>query len=245
MKLTVLGCYGPYPKARGACSGYLLESQDTKILIDCGNGVLSRLLEYCGNLNNIDAILISHLHPDHMSDLMVLRYAIAIGQMKGKVSKSIDLYTPASPKEDYERIQYQQAFTMHTIQDGDEININGIKISFKRTDHPIECYAMAFEKENKKFVYSGDTKYHEPLIEFAQKSDVFLCEGGILQKDWNENVPHVSVKQAAELALKAGVKRLLLTHFYPEVSPYQLFEEAREVFPYILELAEERKTYFI
>jgi len=66
MKLTVLGCYGPYPKARGACSGYLLESQDTKILIDCGNGVLSRLLEYCGNLNNIDAILISHLHPDHM-----------------------------------------------------------------------------------------------------------------------------------------------------------------------------------
>ncbi len=247
MKLTVLGCYGPYPKAKGACSGYLLEDQEqeVRILIDCGNGVLSRLLTYCNDLNKLDAIIISHLHPDHISDLMILRYALAMGQTKGKISKSIDLYLPASPMDDYNRIQYNQAYNMKVIEDGGKINIKGIDISFLRTDHPIECYAMSFQKGIKKFVYSGDTKYHQPLIQFAENSDLFLCEGGMLHKDMTDSVPHVSAKQAGEMALMAKVKRLVLTHFYPDVDTGHLFIEAGEVFPYILELAEEHKNYFI
>ncbi|WP_026476275.1 MBL fold metallo-hydrolase [Alkaliphilus transvaalensis] len=245
MKLTVLGCYGPYPKAKGACSGYLLEDEDTKILIDCGNGVLSRLLEYCPDLNELDGILISHLHPDHMSDLLVLRYAVAIKKMMGNTQKSIDLYLPATPEADYARVQYNQAFDQKVLHDGMEINIKGLKISFQKTDHPIECYAMAFEKDGKKLVYSADTKYHQPLIDFAMKSDLFLCEGGILEKDRTENTPHVSAKQAGEMALAAGVKKLVLTHFYPEVGNEEFLKEAESVFISKVELAEEYKTYII
>ncbi|MCG8541098.1 MAG: MBL fold metallo-hydrolase, partial [Clostridia bacterium] len=66
MKITILGNSGPYPRAGGACSGYLLEEDDIKILIDCGNGVLSRLLGMIESLEDIDAIILSHLHSDHI-----------------------------------------------------------------------------------------------------------------------------------------------------------------------------------
>ncbi|SDK37029.1 MBL fold metallo-hydrolase [Natronincola ferrireducens] len=245
MKLTVLGCYGPYPKAGGACSGYLIEDENTKILIDCGNGVLSKLLTICNDLNKLDAIILSHLHPDHMSDLMVLRYAIYIKQMLGRMERSIPLYLPANPQEDYERIQYNGVFTRNIIHDATEININNMRITFRKTNHPIECYAMAFEKNGKKFVYSGDTKYFDGLIDFIRGSNLFLCEANILHKDLTDNVPHLSAKQASEIALNANVKRMILTHFLPDINTLDIANEAKEVFPYILEMAEEGKCYFI
>ena len=72
MKMTILGCYGPYPAAGGACSGYLVQEAGCTILLDCGNGVLSRMQEHIDFLQ-LDAALISHLHADHLSDLMILR----------------------------------------------------------------------------------------------------------------------------------------------------------------------------
>jgi len=75
MKLTVLGCCGPYPAAGGACSGYLLEEDGYRVLIDCGNGVLSRLQQHLKSWE-LEAVLLSHLHFDHTADLMVLRYAL-------------------------------------------------------------------------------------------------------------------------------------------------------------------------
>lgn len=245
MKLTVLGCYGPYPKAKGACSGYLLEDENTKILIDCGNGVLSKYFAICSDLNKLDAIFISHLHSDHMGDLLVLRYAIGIGQMMGKIKKSIPIYLPSSPKDDYDRIQFNNAFIRNIIKEDSKIKVNNINVSFKKTDHPVECYAMAFEKGGKRFVYSGDTKYFDGLIDFVRGADLFLCEASVLEKDRNENVPHLSAKQAAEIAVEAGIKRVLLTHFLPDIKIETLFNEAREQFPYILEMAEEGKGYFI
>ena len=245
MKLTVLGCYGPFPKAKGACSGYLLECNDTRILIDCGNGVLSRYFALCSDLNQLDAIIVSHLHPDHMSDLMVLRYALDIGAKMGKIERSIPLYLPKSPREEYERIQYKEAFEMKDLEDGKMVEIKGINISFKKTDHPIECYAVAFKKANKKFVYSGDTKYDPSLINFISNADFFLCEGGIPEKYRTETTPHLSAKQAAELATEGHVKRLVLTHFYPEVKLPALLAEAQESYFGIIEMAEEGKSYFI
>jgi len=245
LKLTVLGCYGPYPKAGGACSGYLLEDKNTKILIDCGNGVLSKLFAYCEDLNKLDAIFISHLHPDHISDLMVLRYAIFIKRMFKKLDMPIPIYLPANPIEEYERIQYNDSFAFSIINEVTEVNIKDIKIIFKKTNHPVECYAMSFEKDNKKFVYSGDTRYFNELIDFASKSDLFLCEANILDKDMTETVPHLSAKQAAEIALKANVNKVVLTHLLPEINSDELLNEAKEVFPHSLEIAEGDKSYII
>ncbi|GAB6084809.1 MBL fold metallo-hydrolase [Alkaliphilus crotonatoxidans] len=244
MKLTILGCYGPYPRARGACSGYLLEDVDTKILIDCGNGVLSKLFTHLSDLNRLDAIIISHLHPDHMADLLVLRYKIFFDQSKGKLGQAVPLYIPASPQDEFERIQYNQAYHIQTIQSDLLLDIKGIKIRFIKTDHPIECYGMSFEKGGKKLVYSGDTKYFDGLLDFARGSDLFLCDAGLTDRDWTEAAPHLSARQAGKVAHDAQVKRLLLSHLYPGTNTLQLYNEARETFPYMIEVAEE-KTYFV
>ena len=82
MKLTILGKYGPYPAAGGACSGYLIEQGGNHVLIDCGSGVLSRLQQVC-KIHDLSAIVLSHLHSDHMADMLVLRYALEIGKARG------------------------------------------------------------------------------------------------------------------------------------------------------------------
>ena len=96
MRLTVLGNNGPYPIPGGACSGYLLESDsgNTTILLDCGTGVLARL-EQCIPLDQLDAVVLSHLHYDHMSDMLPMHYALQFNPRK----KPLNVYAPATPVE--------------------------------------------------------------------------------------------------------------------------------------------------
>ena len=98
MELTVLGRYGPYPRAGGACSGYLVRAEGTTLLVDCGAGVLSRLFSVCA-LCQIDAILLSHLHYDHCADLSVLRYALEQQGARGSVALPVPVYAPDAPAE--------------------------------------------------------------------------------------------------------------------------------------------------
>ena len=74
MRIIVLGCFGPYPPAGGTCSGYLLEKDGSFVLLDCGNGVLSKLQHFI-KLKDLSAVILSHLHSDHVSDISILGYA--------------------------------------------------------------------------------------------------------------------------------------------------------------------------
>lgn len=244
MKVTILGNYGPYPKADGACSGYLIENDNTKILIDCGNGTLSRLLKIC-DVADIDMIILSHLHSDHMSDILVYKYAIGLRKIKEKLDISIPLYTPMDDKDMVEKLNYNDAFKISAITEELELNINGMKIEFKRMKHPVETYAVKITVKEKVFVYSGDTSYNEDLIDFAKLSDFFLCEAGVLELDRNEETPHLSARQAGEIGERARVKRLVLTHFFPEYRKERIMEEASQTYNSILELSEEMRTYYL
>ena len=97
MKLTILGNNGPFPAAAGACSGYLLRHNGKNILIDCGNGVLANLQRFI-HFEELDAIVLTHLHSDHVSDMNVLRYALQIkrkrrrslpGNMRGSMKRKL------------------------------------------------------------------------------------------------------------------------------------------------------------
>lgn len=244
MKLTILGNNGPYPKAGGACSGYLLETEDTKILIDCGNGVLSNLLKIC-SINDLDAIFLSHLHSDHIGDILIMKYAIGIGMIKGNIEKTVTLYSPMDDMEMVERFKYNNSFEILPIQEDQHILINNLEIEFKKMNHPVETYAIKVKNGDKVFVYSGDTAYNENLIDFSKEADLLLCEAGILQEDLNEDVPHLSPTLSGEIGKKANVKRLLLTHFWPEYDVDKIRIEGEESFGSTLELSEVMKKYSI
>lgn len=244
MRLTVLGAFGPYPPAGGACSGYLLENDGDRILIDCGNGVLSRLQKYLAPWE-LDAIVISHLHNDHISDLFILRYAQLLAQKRGDTDQALDLYLPEGPEEEVSRIPGGDVYRMIFIRPQQLVRIRSFCISFLPTIHPLPCLAMKIEAGEKKLVYSGDTEYYDELISFAHGCDLFLCEANFQEEDLLASRPnHLSASQAGKIAREAGVKRLLLTHLPPDRPLALSVKEARREFA-SAELAVEGQQYII
>ncbi|SKC79755.1 MBL fold metallo-hydrolase [Maledivibacter halophilus] len=245
MKITILGNSGPYPRAGSACSGYLLEDEEIKILIDCGNGILSRLLGQINSLEELDTIILTHLHSDHISDIMIMRYALGINQAKGKIKKSIPLYAPQDPLETYNKIQYKDAFILNELNERTLLNIGDMRITFEEMSHPVKTFAVIVEKNNKKFVYTSDTKYCNNLAKIAKDADVLLCECNIMEEDLTEDVYHLSTKQVGELSTSLGVKKLLLTHIWPEYDLSSILNEVKTYYPGDVEIAAEFKTYEI
>ena len=219
MKLTVLGCNGPYPEAGGACSGYLLEAGDTRVLLDCGTGVLAALTAILPP-EELDAVVISHLHYDHMSDMLPLIYRM---QGKGK----LPVYAPMEPAG--VRGMLEGAFDFRDISLGGEIG--SLHMTSLPVRHPVPAYATRFEENGKVFCYTGDTNTCPALAGFVRDSDLLLADACFTDALWAENKPHLSSRLAAETAREAGAKHLLLTHFTPGSDRAALLSQGREVFP--------------
>lgn len=231
MLLTVLGNNGPFPSAGGACSGYLVREGEQKILLDCGNGVLSNLFRFAG-FEELDAIILTHLHSDHMSDMMVLRYAVQIKMNRGLVHKPLKVFAPAAPAEEYARLNLSNIFDLSPITGDMVLHYGSLKVTFREMKHPVQCFGVSVESGNKRFVFSGDTSWTEDIIEFSKGSDLLMLDAGLLSREkTSENVPHLTARECGIAAKEAGAKRLLLTHFWPEHNIKDLLLEAKENFP--------------
>jgi ribonuclease BN (tRNA processing enzyme) len=245
LKLTVLGNYGPYPKAGGACSGFLLTSDNSNILIDCGSGVVSKLQQHI-DIEELDAVILSHLHSDHAGDMLTLGYAVDIKLKKQQMKESLKVYLPGEPADEFERIASRPGFEASKIDESLILKIKDVEIVFKEMKHGYQNYAISIQKGNRRFVYSGDTMPNEDLIKFAKDADLFLCEAGLLERDEKLiRAMHLTAKEAGEIAEKAGAKRLLLTHFLPDINVQHYMNEAASVYNGIMEIAGESKTYYI
>ncbi len=245
MKLTVLGNYGPYPKPGGACSGFLIDSGKAKVVLDFGNGVLSRLQQHA-DVEDISAVILSHLHADHMSDIMILRYAADIKMMKGALKQAVKVYAPAEPKSEFERLHYKNALDVIPITPDSTLELGDLKVSFQEMVHGYQNFAISIAKGGKRLVYSGDTSPNDALVAFAKNADLFVCEAGLLERDEKEiRAMHLTAKEAGDIAARAGAKRLLLTHFLPEVKLEYYMNEVAQVYNGIMEIAGENRSYFI
>lgn len=240
MKLTILGSHGPYPGRDGACSGYLIDSDTTNILLDCGNGIISRYQRY-HELNELRYIILTHLHSDHMSDMMVLRYAIDIMMKKGDINTPVNVYCPGTPEGILNELKYNNAFNINIVDENTSLSIGGIGITFEKMNHPVETYAVKMKKGGKTFVYSGDTQYTEKLVPFINNADIFLCDGNLLG---NSNGPHLTAEQAALVAKQGVCKKLIITHLWPLNSTEDYYNEALNVFANVT-IAKDFDTYVI
>lgn len=238
MQLTVLGCFGPYPHIDGACSGYLVSSKNAQILIDLGSGSLRNYFRHA-KLENLDGIFLSHLHADHISDIGALKYALELNGLHK------NLYAPAEPAEEFKRLVYKDIFTIEEIDNDKKVQINDLSVSFCKMQHAIPSYAIKIESEGKTFVYSGDTGYCPQLESFTNNCDFLLCEAGILNSDDNKKHIHMSAYQACETAEKNHIKKLLLTHFYPEYTKESYQKEVENFSGIHVMFAQENKSYDI
>ncbi len=244
MQITVLGRYGPYPAPGGACSGYLLTAGGRGYLIDCGAGVLSRLQAFIP-LSAISAVFLSHLHFDHISDLFILRYALQMLYASGDILKpTLKVFAPPEPEREFGMLSQLGAFEMIKLQKGVKLSQDGLDITFEDMSHPCPSVAMRFEYGGKSFVYSGDTNRNERLAPFARDADLLLADCAFLHKDKTSASPHMSAREAAEIANDAAVTRLLCSHFSPFSDPKHITAEAYNIFRGAVE-AEEMRTYEI
>jgi ribonuclease BN (tRNA processing enzyme) len=254
VEITILGCWAPYPKAKGACSGYLLRAGGLNILLDAGNGSFSRLREFI-DFRLLDGVIITHLHHDHYLDLFPLRHAVEGARRAGERSGPVRLVAPSFPQEAYQELAgYKDAYEITSIESlaGETLDSGlqvqrldwgGLVIHFVKARHSLPAYSIAVEEQGR-FVFSGDTAKTEEILKLAAGADLFLCEASGLDSDaeYMKN-SHLTARQAGEIAKQAGVKRLLLTHFWPEYDPGELCRQAAEGFGKPAMAAVERETY--
>lgn len=214
MRLTVLGCAGSFPGPESACSSYLVEADGFRLLLDFGAGSMSALQRYAG-LRSVDAIVLSHLHCDHMMDatsyVVVRRYA------PDGPYPPIPIYAPAGAPEriaaaySLEEGPLDDVYNFYALQPG-SFPIGPFHVVVDRVHHPVETYGVRLEHQGKVLAYSGDTAVCDALVRLALNADLFLCEASYL--DGADNPPglHLTGREAGEMATKAGAGRLLLTH---------------------------------
>lgn len=221
MKLHVIGCHGPYPAAGGATSGYLLTHNGENILMDCGSGVLSKLL-LLTDPAALSAVLLSHLHFDHAADLLVLSYLL---QVRGR---KLTVYVPPEDESPLKALLSPQVYDVRPYPD--EMELCGIRITTCPTRHPVPCRAIRLEAEGKTLVFTGDTNTCDGLKDFIRGADALLCDTAFLESEWKEKAPHLSALKAGELAREAGVGKLYLTHLPVTHDAKTMEKEAAQAF---------------
>ncbi|MGE5718732.1 MAG: MBL fold metallo-hydrolase [Nocardioidaceae bacterium] len=251
MRVTVVGCSGSYPGPDSPASSYLVEAEEGdrvwRILLDLGSGALGRLHEHTDPLS-IDAVFISHLHPDHwfdMSGYYVMRKyhpagappRIPVHGPPGVANQMASAYglseTPGMTGE----------FDFHEYDDQDVVTVGPLTVEVTRVAHPIPTYAMKVSHQDSSFVYSADTAPCDALVDLARGTDLLLAEASFREGEDNPEGLHMTGKEAAETAVRADAGRLVLTHIPPWYDPKLALEEARPVFDGPLELARCGATY--
>ena len=232
MKLTIVGCSGSFPGPASPASCYLVTAndgeRDWRILLDLGNGSLGALQRYM-DLRDIDAVLLSHLHPDHCMDLCGLHVAVH-WDPAGWNRDRITVWGPADTA-DRMATAYgleldpgmHEDFEFNAWTAGRPVTIGPFTVTPYPARHPAdEAYALRVEARGvaadgsatlRTLAYSGDTDSCQGLIDSARDADVFLCEAAFHEgrDDAIEGV-HLTGLRAGEAASEAGARRLLLTH---------------------------------
>lgn len=241
MKLKVLGTQSPYNIEGHNCPGFFIQDGNNRVLLDCGSGSHS-LLKYPIDLQNL-SVIISHLHRDHYNDIYNLQYSSFVFHNQKRIEKPIDIYLPQTPETIVSDIKEEiNAYANYnSICEDTKFKIGNIAISFCKTDHPVETYAIRLDNGERSIVYTSDTSFSakDRLVKFAKEADLLISESSLLKSyGFPEINSHLTAEQAAIIAKQANVKGLALTHFWPEEKVQNYVDEARKVFKNVIALNE-------
>lgn len=254
MQLTVLGASPVRPNPGRACTGYLLEHQGRRLLMDCGSGVLAQLLKRC-SLRDLDAIFISHAHPDHCLDLVNIRQSLAYAPSERRSGALRVLASPATI-EVLQRLgeafgagdlNYWEGYLdLEAVTPEVGVSFHGLSLTFSWTQHYIPCLAIrARAADGRCLVFGADGGPQPELVRFAAGASLLVLEATLLDEETpyaGELRGHLSAAEAARLAQEAGVERLLLTHYFAETAD-RILAEAQAAASIPVALAQEGASH--
>jgi len=234
MKITILGSGTAAPRLSRNMSSYLLEAGNKKILLDSGAGTIRQLLKLKANLLDIDHIFYTHLHNDHINDLGAIIWSNNYGISR---KKPLNIYGPKGFKKYFKiliekilkptklnyKINAKEMWNGSTIKIPTNnlnnnfltnIKNNELIIKSIKSKHTESSVSYRIEYNNKSIVYSGDTDYSNEIIKLSKNADVLILECSL--PDNKKAKGHLTPSLCGKIAAKANVKKLVLTHFYPE-----------------------------
>jgi ribonuclease BN (tRNA processing enzyme) len=229
MKVTVIGCWGGFPKKREATSGYLFQEDGFNLLVDCGSGVLSQLQTYI-DVEDLDAVLLSHYHHDHIADIGPLQFARLVKSQTGSKLPELPIYGHRFNEVEFKRLTYKDFTRGEEYNPALPIQVGPFNISFLQTVHPVPCYAFRIEGKDQTVVYSADTSYQEDFFDFFRGADLLLMESNLYKGMDGRSIGHTTSEEAGILAKESNVGHLVLTHLPHFGDPELLVSEAREQF---------------
>jgi ribonuclease BN (tRNA processing enzyme) len=235
VELTVLGCSGSYGgPPYGACSGYIVRSGGTTVLVDCGNGTLPHLQQHAA-VEDVDAVVLTHQHPDHCVDIYGLHVLMRYGLERG----GLPVFAPEGLEERLGALvtDWGDTFDWKVIGDGDGVELRDLALRFSRTDHPPPTYAVELAGDGKRLVYTADTGPEWSVDAFGTRADLVLSEA--TYQEGHKGVPwHLTALEAGRAARNAKASRLMLTHIWPQFDPALSAKEGAESFGERVTLAE-------
>jgi ribonuclease BN (tRNA processing enzyme) len=244
MRITVLGKSPAWQDAGGACSGYLIEGGGARVLLDCGPGVFAKLRAVSAYVD-VDAVVISHLHADHVNDLVTFASALRYGTRREVPPRLIvppggpDVLAALCAGGSMRAEHIAGAFALETYDPMDTVSIGGLQVRFRRVPHFIPCNAVEVVEGAARFTFSADCGPNDALVEFAAGTGLLLVEATLPEPDEG----HLTPSEAGEHAARAGAARCVLTHFSDQLDPGWVRSEGDRGFGAPVELAAEGAVY--
>jgi ribonuclease BN (tRNA processing enzyme) len=248
--LTPIGTSPAWYNPGEPTSGFLLESDGYRLLVDCGAGVISRFLERWGTDTPIDAIVISHCHADHVSDLVPLKYGLDYGGLDWKPQ----LWLPPGA---HARLRtmvsawdgapdfFSATYDVRDYDVESPFEAGPFTVRATEVPHYIESYALRFEASGASFGYTADLGPAADIASFMRGVDLLLCEA-TEPEEQNGNTDgrgHLTGTEAGAIAREAEAHSLLLTHVPESIGPDTVLAAAREAFGRPVALAHSGERY--
>jgi ribonuclease BN (tRNA processing enzyme) len=227
MRLTVLGGCGAFPAAGQACSGYLLEHDGFRLLIDPGYAIVPRLLEVV-TAESVNAVFVSHGHPDHCADLNPLLRARNFGDSPAVALPIYALPGALDAVLALDGNMLDGTHTVHEFQAGRRFGIGPFEADTRLLPHWVPNAGVRLSAGDQTIMYTGDSGPSQDVIELARDADLLLAEATYpdqLPDGFKGNL--TSAREAGQQATQAGARRLLLTHLWPGVEAQAAMDAAR------------------
>jgi ribonuclease BN (tRNA processing enzyme) len=263
VELRVLGKSPAWQDAGGACSGYLVEAGGACVLLDCGSGVFGKL-RAVRDYAEVDAVLISHLHADHILDLVPFASGLAYAPRHQPVP--VDgwpgttdpprprLVAPPGAREVFRRLcaatgmreeHIERAFALEEYDPGATVELAGLRVRFQPVPHFLLTHAIELADGGGRITYSADSSPSDDLCAFARDTDLLLIEATLPRPEREGPRGHLTPEEAGDQGRRAAARRLVLTHISDELDADWARAEAERGFGGPVEVAREGAVYTV